>query len=101
MDVKFNVGFGEDIGKKVIADKKQKKQAEGETAWDSYQRKRKEKKKDKKEKAKKHKQDVKKQGTANPEETHRQTAELELLIGDKNNGNIVGTFKADTKDKRF
>jgi hypothetical protein len=101
LDVKFNVGFGEDIGKKVIADKKLKKQAEGETAWDSYQRKRKEKKKDKKDKAKKNKQEVKKQGTANPEETHRQTAELELLIGDKNNGNITGTFKADTKDKRF
>ena len=65
------------------------------------ERERKEKKKDKKDKAKKHKQEVKKQGTANPDETHRQTAELELLIGDKNNGNIVGTFKADTKDKRF
>ena len=34
LDVRFNVGFGEDIGKKIIADKKQKREVEGETAWD-------------------------------------------------------------------
>jgi hypothetical protein len=48
LDIKFNVGFGEDVGKKILADKKLKSQEEKETAWESYQRKRKEKKKEKK-----------------------------------------------------
>ena len=42
------VVFGEDVGKKILADKKLKSQEEKETAWESYQRKRKEKKKEKK-----------------------------------------------------
>ena len=104
LDIKFNVGFGEDVGKKILTQKKQKKEEHDETAWESYQRKRKEKKKDKKQKAKEHKNEIKKQGQLNPEEIEqakRNTAELELLIGKKNNGNIVGEFKANTKDKRF
>ncbi len=104
LDIKFNVGFGEDVGKKILTQKKQKKEERDETAWESYQRKRKEKKKDKKHKAKEHKNQIKKQGQLNPEEieqSKRKTAELELLIGKKNNGNIEGDFKANTKDKRF
>lgn len=104
LDIKFNVGFGEDVGKKILTLKKQKKEEHDETAWESYQRKRKEKKKDKKHKAKEHKNQIKKQGQLNPEEieqSKRKTAELELLIGKKNNGNIEGDFKANTKDKRF
>lgn len=104
LDIKFNVGFGEDVGKKILTHKKQKKEEHDETAWESYQRKRKEKKKDKKHKAKEHKNQIKKQGQLNPEEieqSKRKTAELELLIGKKNNGNIEGDFKANTKDKRF
>jgi hypothetical protein len=30
------VGFGEDIGKKVIKDKKKREQEQEETAWDKY-----------------------------------------------------------------
>jgi hypothetical protein len=104
LDIKFNVGFGEDVGKKILTHKKQQREEHDETAWESYQRKRKEKKKDKKQRAKEHKNEIKKQGQLNPEEielTKRKTAELELLIGKKNNGNIVGDFKANTKDKRF
>ena len=71
LDIKFNVGFGEDIGKKVIKEKKKREQEEEETAWEKYQRKKKEK------------------------------AELELLLGDKNNGKFQGEFKANIKDKRF
>ena len=100
LDIKFNVGFGEDVGKKILADKKLKSQEEKETAWESYQRKRKEKKKEKKLQAKEHKKDIKKQSLINPEDA-KKTAELELLIGKKNNGNIVGDFKANTNDKRF
>ncbi len=48
LDIKFNVGFGEDLGKKVLQEKKDKKQKEDETAWEKYQRKKKEKKKEKK-----------------------------------------------------
>ena len=48
LDVKFNIGFGEDVGKKAIKDKKERKELDDETAWASYQRKRKEKRKEKK-----------------------------------------------------
>lgn len=46
--MKFNIGFGEDVGKKAIKDKKERKELDDETAWASYQRKRKEKRKEKK-----------------------------------------------------
>ena len=36
LDIKFNVGFGEDLGKKVLKDKKKKEEEEGETAWEKY-----------------------------------------------------------------
>jgi hypothetical protein len=29
LDIKFNVGFGEDLGKKLLNDKKEKKEKEG------------------------------------------------------------------------
>jgi hypothetical protein len=47
-----------------------------------------------------HKKDIKKHSIINPEDA-KKTAELELLVGKKNNGNIVGDFKANTNDKRF
>ena len=34
LDIKFNVGFGEDVGEMFIKKKKDKKQKDGETAWD-------------------------------------------------------------------
>lgn len=52
LDIKFNVGFGEDLGKKILQEKKEKKEKQDETAWDKYQRKKKEKKKEKKQKHK-------------------------------------------------
>lgn len=55
LDIKFNVGFGEDVGEKLIKQKKDKADKDKETAWESYQRKRKEKKKDKKLQAKQNK----------------------------------------------
>ncbi len=100
MDIKFNVGFGEDLGKKVLKDKKKREEEEDETAWEKYQRKKKEKKKEKKAKAKQEKDDKKKIGTSEVEDK-KKTAELELLIGMKNNGRFEGEFKANTKDKRF
>lgn len=36
LNIKFNVGFGEDVGKKILAEKKQKKEEQQETAWESY-----------------------------------------------------------------
>jgi hypothetical protein len=71
LDIKFNVGFGEDVGKKILKDKKEKKELEKETAWESYQRKRKEKKKDKKLQAKQKSLERKSKGTTNPEEEAR------------------------------
>ncbi len=34
LDIKFNVGFGEDLGKKVIKEKKERDQKEVESAWE-------------------------------------------------------------------
>ena len=48
LDIKFNIGFGEDVGEKILKSKKEIEDKEAETAWESYQRKRKEKRKDKK-----------------------------------------------------
>lgn len=97
LDIKFNVGFGEDVGKKLLNEKKEKKEKEGESEWQKYQRKRKEKRKEKKQQQKIKKQkgmeEVFEEGDA------KKKAELELLIGETNNG--MGEFKADTKDKRF
>ena len=45
LDIKFNVGFGEDIGRKLLDEKKEKKEKSKESEWDKYQRKRKEKSK--------------------------------------------------------
>lgn len=33
LDIKFNVGFGEDVGKKLMQDKKEKKERAGESEW--------------------------------------------------------------------
>ena len=52
LDIRFNVGFGEDIGKKLLKEKKDKKDLKGESDWTKYQRKRKEIRKEKKENAK-------------------------------------------------
>ena len=80
LDIKFNVGFGEDIGKKALKDKKKREDEEDETAWEKYQRKKKEKKKDKKLKAKIDKETRKRAGTTEVDEK-KKTAELELLLG--------------------
>ena len=36
LDIKFNVGFGEDVGKTLISKKKERKELDDETAWESY-----------------------------------------------------------------
>lgn len=100
LDIKFNVGFGEDVGKKLIKQKKEKKEKDSETAWDSYQRKRKEKRKQKKEQTKQTKKDIKSKGFGNPEEDDKQAAELTLLVSEKHNG-IKADFKGNTDDRRF
>jgi NUC153 domain len=101
LDIKFNVGFGEDLGSKLIKEKKAKEDLDAETAWESYQRKRKEKRKQKKLEAKQAKknrqlltQDIP------PEEQKRKEAELALLVSDKHNG-VKSEFKANTGDRRF
>ena len=91
LDVKFNVGFGEDLGKKILKDKKEKEEKEEETAWEKYQRKRKEKKKLKNEQKKQKKEEVV------PDREEKNLAELELLVSKKDKKN----FEANTEDKRF
>lgn len=36
LDIKFNVGFGEDLGKKALKERRQRDEEEGETAWEKY-----------------------------------------------------------------
>lgn len=99
------MGFGEDVGQKLIKQKKDKADKDKETAWESYQRKRKEKRKEKKQQAKNNKEAVKKKGLGNPEEEEeqkKQSAELELLVSEKNNGvKRAGDFKGNVGDRRF
>ncbi|CDW77800.1 UNKNOWN [Stylonychia lemnae] len=101
LDIKFNVGFGEDVGKKLLQDKKTRKEEQGESDWQKYQRKRKEKRKEKKVNAKEKQKQSKIEifEDENDEQAKKRKAQLELIIGTKNNG--MGEFKADTKDKRF
>jgi hypothetical protein len=49
MDVHFNVGFGEDIGQKMMDDKEEQETMNKESGWEKHQRKVKEKKRSKKE----------------------------------------------------
>ena len=93
LDVKFNVGFGEDLGKRFIDEKRAQRDSQRETAWEAYQSKRKQKIKDKKLKAKELKKEQKK--ATNPDEDNG--AEMELLVSSKSKED----FKANTKDTRF
>ena len=36
LEIKFNVGFGEDVGKKLLAEKKEKKELQHESEWQKY-----------------------------------------------------------------
>jgi len=36
LDIKFNVGFGEDVGQKLLKQKKDKSEQDADTAWESY-----------------------------------------------------------------
>ena len=36
LDVKFNVGFGEDLGKRFIDEKRAQRDSQRETAWEAY-----------------------------------------------------------------
>lgn len=86
-----------------MKDKKEKKELKGQSQWDKYQSKKKEKNKEKKESSKLKTEQRKKEGKrkaheVDTEETVRQKAELELLIGKGHNST---EFKGNTKDRRF
>ena len=80
--MKFGVGFGEDIGEKILKDKKDKREKDSETAWQAYQRKRKEKRSEKKHRAKQDKKEIKRQAQDEPLDP-KKAAELELLVSNK------------------
>ena len=97
LDIKFNAGFGEDIGKEIIKKKKKEREERGDSAWEAYQRKRKEKKKEKKEKQKKQKQ---RKHEEEVDET--KAAELELLVAQKHQGaKDKSSIQANVEDSRF
>ena len=62
LDVKFGVGFNEDIGRKLVHEKDEKIKVEGMTDWEKYQEKKAKRKREKKEQAKLKKEEKKKQG---------------------------------------
>lgn len=84
MDVKFGVGFGEDIGQKILDDKEEQRQNKGESTWDKRQRKLKENRRAKKEAAKTETAVKKEQGKLGkvPDEVDmKKKAALELILG--------------------
>jgi len=36
LDVKFNIGFGEDIGKKLVKEKEEREEKEQEGGWQAF-----------------------------------------------------------------
>lgn len=88
------------MGRKLLKEKRERKEQAGESEWQKYQRKRKEKRKEKKEQAKVKKQqgmiEVREEDS---EEAKRQKASLEMMIGRKDNG--AKEVKVNTKDSRF
>jgi len=93
------VGFGEDVGKKLLGDKKERKEKQGESEWQKYQAKRKEKRKEKKELGKIKKEKGMIEVKEDEVDVKKKEAELEMLVGKSKNG--MGEVKTDVGDKRF
>lgn len=89
LDVKFGIGFGEDIGQKLIEKRDEKKNAAQMSDFQKWQLKKADKKRVKKHAAKEKAELMKKQGKMTDGEVAKMTAderkkkaEIELLIGD-------------------
>ena len=95
------MGFGEDLGKKVLKDKEAKKELREESEWQKYQRKRKDKKREKKlqakEKSKISKIEIFEEDNDNDSKS-KKSAELGMLVGKSRKDR---NLKADVGDARF
>lgn len=108
LEVNFGVGFGEDIGKNLLAKKQERKEKERMSDFQKWQEKRKERKRQKKQDAKEKVKLAKKQGKmsekdveAMTEEERKKRAELDLLLDDGEEKVKLKSSKLGKRDMRF
>ena len=108
LEVNFGVGFGEDIGKSLLAKKQERKEKERMSDFQKWQEKRKERKRQKKQDAKEKVKLAKKQGKmsekdveAMTEEERKKRAELDLLLDDGEEKVKLKSSKLGKRDMRF
>ena len=102
------MGFGEDIGKSLLAKKQERKEKERMSDFQKWQEKRKERKRQKKQDAKEKVKLAKKQGKmsekdveAMTEEERKKRAELDLLLDDGEEKVQLKSSKLGKRDMRF
>ncbi len=108
LQVNFGVGFGEDIGQKLLSNKQERKEIERMGDFQKWQEKRKERKREKKQLAKEKASKSKKQGKMSEKEViemsaeeRRQRAELDLLVDDEEHKARKGDAEGGKRDLRF
>lgn len=103
MDVNFGIGFGEDIGQKLLDTKKEKKEKSQMSDFQKWQEKKADKKRDKKKEQKLKEKDRKLQGSMSEKELiehNKKKAQLEMLIdGSKSSKSAETVVSKD--DSRF
>lgn len=101
-DITFTSGFGEDVGKKLLKEKKTKEEYNKMSAFEKYQLKKREKKKAKKEAAKLKKEQDKKMAKMSEKEVaelEKNRNALKMLVGEESEEDKE--FKGDKTDSRF
>ena len=103
LDVQFGVGFGEDIGEKLIERKQAKKERDGMTPFEKWQEKKSDRKREKKKVLKQKQKEQRQIGRMTEHELiehNRKKAELELLIAGRKSSQTAKEF-VDKDDSRF
>lgn len=100
--------FGDDVGKKLLKDKKEKEKVAGMSQFDKYQLKKREKKGVKKQKAKERKDEQRKMAKMSESDVRKMEAEkqkernkLAMLVGDVNSDEDESGFVGNKQDSRF
>jgi len=103
MNIKFSAGFGEDVGKKLMEQKQEKKKTEKMSEFEKYQLKKRDVKKAKKEQAHRAKEEKKKMANMSEKEikeAEKKRESYRLLIGDAVDESDM-EFDGDADDPRF
>lgn len=104
MDVQFNVGFGEDIGQKLMTEKKEKKEKAQMSDFQKWQERKAEKRKEKKRAQKQAMKDKKLQGKMTEAEViahNKEKAQLELLLESQKQPVVASKVVDHQNDNRF